>query len=169
MTLPELRNLLDAYADHRVAEPEFRAGLCEAIVSGAPEFALPGGPLDDSASERLATELLFHFDEPGCKGETLQVEAAAVVSALDELPPPAILELLPLFWRRERVAEVVEKYRQGIVSRTSLVAAISAAGLGMRLATWVLGADAPTLDQLATCLRREELLMLHRLTAPAAA
>jgi hypothetical protein len=61
MMLPELRNRLQAYADGRVADGEFHTRLDCTLVNEAPELALPGGPLDESAAEALVSQLLLHF------------------------------------------------------------------------------------------------------------
>jgi hypothetical protein len=169
MMLDEFRDLLHLFAEGRMADAEFNARLTEVLVNEAPELALPGGPLDESAAESLLTDLIFHFEQPDLTGAALRHEAAAVAAALAALPARATLAALPLFWRRERMAEIIEKYQKSIISRTGFVAAVGAASLGDRTSQWILSADATALAQLAGCLRRVDLVALHQLTDRAAA
>lgn len=169
MMLEEFRDLLQNYADGRMPNAEFDARLTDVLVNEAPELALRGGPLDDSAAESLLSDLVFHFEQPDITGAALRMEAGAVAAALATLPASAILAVLRLFWRREWMAEIIEKYQKGIISRTGFVAAVSNASLGARTSQWILTADAPALEQLMGCLRRVDLVAIYRLTERAAA
>ena len=97
-----------------MSDAEFQARLDDALVNEAPEFALPGGPLDESAAESLVSQLLFHFDESDLTGEAPRKEAAAFATELETIPARSSLTVLPLFWRRERFAEIIEKHQKGI-------------------------------------------------------
>jgi hypothetical protein len=169
MMLDEFRALLQAYAEGRLAAPEFDARLTDVLVNEAPELALPGGPLDESAAESLLSQLIFHFEQHDLADDAVRSEAAAVAAALLALPAHATMAVLPLFWQRERMGEIIEKYQRGIISRTGFVAAVGAASLEERTSQWILSADASALEQLAGYLRRVDLVALHRLTERPAA
>jgi hypothetical protein len=169
MMLDEFRALLQAYAEDRLADAEFHTRLTDVLVNEMPELALPGGPLDESAAESLLSQLIFEFEHRDVAEDVGRSEAAAVAAALSTLPARAILAVLPLFWQRERMAEIIEKYQRGIISHTGFVAAVGGAKLEDRTSHWILSADARALDQLAGCLRRIDLVALHQLTERAAA
>lgn len=169
MNLDEFRSLLQAYAEGRLAAAEFDARLTDVLVNEAPELALPGGPLDGSAAERLLSQLIFHFEQHDLAEDAVRSEAAAIAAAMVALPAQATMAVLPLFWQRQRMAEIIEKHQTGIISRTGFVAAIGAASLGERTSQWILLADVSALEQLADYLRRVDLVALHWLTERAAA
>jgi hypothetical protein len=169
MTLDELRILLQAYSDGRLADTDFDARLTEVLVNETPELALPGGPLDDDPAALLLSHLIFQFQQRELASRTVRSEAPAIAAALLSLEPRATLAVLPLFWQRERMAEIIEKHRNGVISRTGFVGAVSAASLGDRTSQWILSADSTALEELSKCLRQVDLAALHQLTERAAA
>jgi hypothetical protein len=169
MMLDEFRALLQAYADGRLADAALDARLDEVLVNEMPELALPGGPLDESSAESLLSRLIFQFEQRDFADRDVRSEAGAVAAALSSLSPRATLAVLPLFWQRERMAEIIGKYRKGIISRTGFVAAVGAAGLGDQTSQWILSAEATALEQLSSCLQEVDLVALHQLTGSAAA
>jgi hypothetical protein len=169
MMLDEFRALLDAYAEGHLADAEFDARLTDVLVNEMPELALPGGPLDESPEESLLSHLIFQFEQRDIADAAVRSEAGAVVAALYNLPARATLAVLPLFWQRQRVAEIIEKHRKGIIPRTGFVAAVGAASLGDRTSQWILSADATALEELSKCLRQVDLAALHQLIERAAA
>jgi hypothetical protein len=169
MTLAELRTDLHGLAAGDL-QPEALARKLQPLIASTPiELALDGGPLDGSVAEQLVARLVFHFEDPRDEPDVRRQQARTIVAALDALAPAVVLDLLPMLFRKERLAEVVQKHLVGIVSRTSFVAAVSSSQLPSTLQRWLYSAPASALVQFADSLRADDLRQLQRLTGLAAA
>ncbi len=168
MTLAELHSILTTFAAGDLAPADMQARLVAAIADDRPFLALAGGPLDGSPAERLASELIFHFEhdphEPARRRS-----ARAVTGALNKLSPAGMLELLPPLLDGGRFVEVLQKHQRAIVSRTHFVAAIGATGMSRRLQDWLTGAAHDELDTFAACLQTDDYERLRELTGLPAA
>jgi hypothetical protein len=163
VTLAELTRLLEDFGTGRLTPDQLSEPLTALIVRGGLDLALPGGPLDMSPAEQLLTRLAFHFEDPTDDLEQSRAEAATMVAAVQAFDPGDVLNLWPLLTQSRRMAEIVEKHCAGIISRTSFVSALSAAGLPRSLQQWLLAATPDMLAEFAALLRNNKFHRVKRL------
>jgi hypothetical protein len=168
VTLAELTRLLEDFGAGRLTPDQLSEPLTALIVRGGLELALPGGPLEMSPAEHLLTRLAFHFEDPTGDLEQARAEAATVVAALQAFDPGDVLNLWPLLVQSRRMAEIVEKHCAGVISRTSFVSALSAAGFPRPLQQWLLAATPDMLADFAPLLRSNDFKRVKRLAGFAA-
>ena len=162
MTVAELHSLLASFAAGEIRASDFQRRLGSHIVDGSPELALPGGPLVEVASERLISEVVFYLEEERESEKTWQEDAGAAAAAVATLSAPAAVNMLPLIRHRVRLARI-DRYCDGVISRTNFVAAVSESGVATTFKELWLGSSGDVLRDLASSLRTNDFGRVYEL------
>ena len=159
MELRELAELLREYA----------AGVTPlAAISEHIRPVLADDPLDVAASdpapwdrapdeERLFWRLAYLIESGEVDSPEFRDRMRRVVTTLDSTKSAATThELLPLVLDAQRLCEIVEKHRAGVVSRTSLLSVVAESDYPAHVKLWLQHASPMALERLCAQLGADE-------------
>lgn len=168
MTLAELTERLQGYAEGSLAGDELRAWLDALLVAD---------PLDIESSEaepweaapdetRLFWRLVYLFEHhTGHEGEDDQRRRAGrIVRCMRETGCAAtVSELLPLVEDQERLGAILRKHLSGVISRTGVLSVIAESGYPPHVKLWLANAGPGALLGLVDALTASDYATVRRL------
>jgi hypothetical protein len=99
--------------------------------------------------ERLFWRLVYLVDAGDAGGRERRDEMRRIVASLDDTGSAATThELLPVILDAPRLCAIVEKYRTGIVSRTSFLSVLAESGYPEHVKLWLRHASPVALERL---------------------
>ena len=159
MELRELAELLREYATGATAL---------AAISERLRPVLAADPLDVAASdpapwdrapneERLFWRLVYLIESGEADSPEFRDRIRRVVATLDSTRSAATThELLPVVVDAQRLCEIIEKYRAGIISRTSLLSVVAESDYPAHVKLWLQHASPMALERLRAQLGADE-------------
>jgi hypothetical protein len=158
LTLAGLSDLLATFASGETTLDEVRARFAPLVAAdplGA-ERCDPEPWEEGHHDERLLWRLVHLFEHEIDDERVARQLAAHVVRCLSRTgSADATFELLPLLRDQERLAGIVAKHRDGIISRTGLLNVISAASYPPHVKLWLERASIAALARLMAMLTAE--------------
>jgi hypothetical protein len=151
-----LKEQLEAFADRRLTLEALRRWFTPLLITEAVEVA--------DADHDLIFRVVFLLEDESLDETEHIANAKRLVGAMRTVVDNAVLlELIPMITAQEQVVEIVERYHQGVISRTSFLSAISEARFTQRTKEWLARSGNAALGEFRALLSSGEYSRLAEL------
>jgi len=159
MRLEDLTVILEFYSAGHITLDAVHRQLVPVLAADPIDVGSSGGDgWDEAADEsRLLWRLIYLFESEVADSDLLRQDARRLVTCLRKTGSAELtLELLPLVLDQDRFAAIIERYEQGIISRTGLLSFVAESGYPPHVKLWLEHAGEHALTRIARDLDEEK-------------